>query len=432
MVMSWNSSPKGIHVDADVSTRVRRSALGAIAGISSILSLNVLSAVLERGTSVAVALGVVVLLAVLLGLQTLHCFRALRASPGTLSVVPLLIQSILTFAPLPVMRAEWAGISGLLVGAFLVALNGRYSWILAGAVGVVQASAAVPFPSEMHISFLSLLITFSTGLAVFGVMRLARLADRLHAARQEDAQIAVINERLRFARDLHDLVGYSLSTAATKSELAYRLIERSPAGARVELSQAIEMIRGTHAEMRKVAHDHHHLSLERELESAQSVLEAAGIESRFSFIGVDFTHHSSSVLAAVLREGISNVLKHSAASYCVVRLFHRNASVRLVIINDGPTLGVNGGVISNGVGLRSLSERVVALRGSLDVSRRGSEDRQEFMLEAVVPDIPDRFPRIVRQDRAAVSGRSRLIAWTTSDPALPHRDPDGVDPVPGA
>ncbi|MDX3132623.1 histidine kinase [Streptomyces europaeiscabiei] len=328
------------------------------------------------------------------------------------------------------MRDEWAGISGLLAGAFLVTLGGRAAWILAGAVGAVQACAVLLAVREPGAALFSLLATGLTGVTFFSVMCLARLAERLQAARGEDAQLAVIHERLRFARDLHDLVGYSLSTAATKSELAYRLVERSPGGARAELSQVIEVIRGTHAEMRKVAHDHHHLSLDKELESARSVLESAGIEPRFSSLGVDFTHRASSVLAAVLREGTSNVLSHSTARYCVVRLFRRNASVRLVIINDGPAPARD--VSSRGVGLRSLSERVVALGGNLDVSRRGTGDREEFRLEAVVPETAIGPSGDIVRGRRPVRGRSRLIPWTSSDPAFRHRDPDGVDSVSGA
>ncbi|WP_159056973.1 sensor histidine kinase [Streptomyces scabiei] len=420
-----------MEAEVDISARIRRFALGGMAGISTVLSLRALVPALDWRSGAYAGAVVAVWMTLLLGLQLRHCARALGPSSGSFPAASLLLQSFLVLVPLPVMRDEWAGISGLLAGTFLITVRGGTAWVLEGAVGVAQAGAVLADAHAVGATSLSVLVTGSTGVSFLSVACLARLAERLQAARGEDARLAVVNERLRFARDLHDLIGYSLSTAATKSELAYRLVEHSPGRARAELSQVIEVIRGTHAEVRKVAHDHHHLSLDRELESARSVLEAAGIDPRFSSLGVDFTHRASSVLAAVLREGISNVLRHSTADYCVVRLFRRNSSVTLLIINNGPTPARDVRVSSPGVGLPSLSERVAALGGDLRVSRRGTGERAEFRLEAVVPDTVTGLPGGLVRGRRPVRAKSRLIPWTPSDPAFRHRDPDGVDSVSG-
>ncbi|URM89879.1 histidine kinase [Streptomyces sp. MRC013] len=423
---------KGVkNVEVDILPRIQKLAVGGMAGISAVLSLHAFTSALKWRPDIYETTAIAFLLATVTGLHILHCSRALCSASNSPPTISFFLQSLLTLSPLPLVHGEWAGISGLLAGAFLITLDGRTAWALAGALSTLQACATFLTSAEAGAALFSLTITGLTGLTFFCVTRLAQLAERLQAARGEDAQLAVINERHRFARDLHDLVGYSLSTAATKSELAYRLAERSPDSARAELSQVIQVIRNTHSEMRKVAHDYHHLSLDNEIESARSVLEAAGIEPRFSSLGVDFAHRSSSVLAAVLREGTSNVLKHSTARYCVVRLFRRDDSVRLVIINDGPTPKRETGGTLHGVGLRSLSERILALGGRLHVSRGGIAGHEEFRLEAMVPDTPAGLIRNVIRGRGSVWGESRLIPWMASDPALRHRDPDGVDSVSG-
>ncbi len=117
-----------------------------------------------------------------------------------------------------------------------------------------------------------------TGIIVYSLIRLATLTIAVHEAREDFARIAIVKERLRFARDLHDLLGYSLSAITLKGELACQLVGRAPDQARDELLGIIDISRQALADVREVAHSYRSLSLLNELSSARSVLSVAGIE----------------------------------------------------------------------------------------------------------------------------------------------------------
>ncbi|MDX2537154.1 MULTISPECIES: hypothetical protein [Streptomyces] len=112
---------------------------------------------------------VAVWMTLLLGLQLRHCARALGPSSGSFPAAFLLLQSFLVLVPLPVMRDEWAGISGLLAGTFLITVRGGAAWVLAGAVGVAQAGAVLADAHAVGATSLSVLVTGSTGVSFLSV-----------------------------------------------------------------------------------------------------------------------------------------------------------------------------------------------------------------------------------------------------------------------
>ncbi|PRX70118.1 two-component system sensor histidine kinase DesK [Nonomuraea fuscirosea] len=199
-----------------------------------------------------------------------------------------------------------------------------------------------------------------------------------HKSREARARLAVAEERLRFARDLHDLLGRSLSVITLKSELAAKLATKDAAEAVDRAAAEMAMVRRLAGrslfEVQQAVHDYQTLDLEEELASVRTALEAAGascvIETRLD----DLSPDARTLLAWAVREGGTNVLKHSAATRCAIRI---DGGV-LEMVNDG----VGERPATPGNGLRGLSERLVTAGGSF--SAEPTRDG-EFLLRAAVP-----------------------------------------------
>ena len=193
----------------------------------------------------------------------------------------------------------------------------------------------------------------------------------LHDAREEIARLAVTNERLRIARDLHDLLGHNLSLIALKSELARRLIAVSPERAATEIGDVENVARTTLQEVREAVTAYRRPTLASELYGAQEILTAAGITYRFegdeSVINV-LSPAIESVLSWTVREGVTNVIRHSRAHQCTIRASQEKQVARVEVIDDG--IASTGCLDNNtaGNGLRGLAERVAALGGQCEAN----------------------------------------------------------------
>ncbi|MFF9348050.1 sensor histidine kinase [Streptomyces sp. NPDC014734] len=174
----------------------------------------------------------------------------------------------------------------------------------------------------------------------------------------------VVAERVRFARDLHDLVGPGLSAVILQCELANRLLDSSPDTAHDQLAEALRGMRRLLGEVRTVAHGYHCLSLDTEIESARTLLESAGVRTEVVLGRAALPAPLQTVLAAVVREATANVLRHSEARSCSLLVRTGTASVRLTVSNDGVRARRAAGP-APGIGLRSLAERVAAVGGHL-------------------------------------------------------------------
>src|SRR5436305_4144572 len=175
-------------------------------------------------------------------------------------------------------RLFWTAFPGLLAGSALIAAPVAVSIPVFAAV--VASMAFLEIDMGRHIlSFHYALIygivsTVVTALVTYGMTRMARLVGEIHAAREELSRMAVAEERLRLARDVHDLLGLSLSAITLKSELTYRLINDHPQRARDELADMLVLARRALGEVRMVAAGRREVSLEDEWASAQSALSA--------------------------------------------------------------------------------------------------------------------------------------------------------------
>ena len=208
---------------------------------------------------------------------------------------------------------------------------------------------------------------------------------QLNDARKEIARLAVMTERLRIARDLHDLLGHNLSLIALKSELAKRLVNVAPDRAIVEISDVENVARTTLQEVREAVSAFRQPTLKSELNAAQEILAAAGIAYHFdgneSLIDALPTTIES-VLSWTVREGVTNVIRHSRAHQCTIRVTRNADEIGIDVIDDGVGTSIMNSSDSEGNGLRGLSERVETLGGRCKTS---PDEGRGFLLAVSVP-----------------------------------------------
>ncbi|MGR6923367.1 sensor histidine kinase [[Actinomadura] parvosata] len=315
----------------------------------------------------------VVLLAVIVVMQ-------LRSVNGR-HMAALGVMAVLAFAPIPLFGPIWLGVGGFLAGPVLLAFRPRTAWPLVAAIVAATAGLAAAYELPLAGAANVTLSNLVTGLVIYSLLRLAGIAKEVQAAREGLARSAVVEERLRAARDLHDLLGHDLAAILLKCELARRL---PPEAARAELADVLEMAERAGHDLRSVSGGQLDLSLAAEAGSAASVLRAAGVEVTSELAHPPLPAEVETVLSAVLREAVTNVLRHSAARHCVIRTSAGGGRVRLTVRNDG----ARGGEARRGSsGLGNLTTRLAALDGRLTT---GAEDGW-FVLDATAPLDPARL-----------------------------------------
>ncbi|MGH3167489.1 MAG: sensor histidine kinase [Trebonia sp.] len=332
-----------------------------LCGFVAVQLLDILTS-RDPSHGIVLALGIASVVMVF-GIQLLHSLDLAARWPVHVRVMTLTTQAIVTYLPILVLGKEWGAMAGFLAGSVLLLLPSRYGWPL---FGLIIASMIVePILGGMSVSYVAYLTvaTLDTGLVIFGLSRLMDTIRQVRAARGELAQLAVIRERMRFARDLHDLLGYSLSAVTLKAELVKRLVGESPERARDELSELIDVARQALADVRVVSSGYRNMSLSKEAGSVASLLVAAGIETTIEVTCSGLDEGIDTVLATVLREGVTNLLRHSGARLCSIKASQKDELVRLEITNDGV---LHPGRLSrSGGGLENLSTRLKAIGGGL-------------------------------------------------------------------
>ena len=311
---------------------------------------------------------IAVLAALAIGaLQLRHSFAAARGERPRRWPWTLLALIVLVYLPMVWFGMGWAPMQYFVIASAVMLLRGWPAGIAAAAPLLATAAWVVgegPLPGESAAQETLAVIYWTVGLAtgavaLYSAARLVRVLDELEATRTELAELAIGRERLRISRDLHDLLGHSLSAISLKGDLARRLLPSNVYAARAEIEGLTEVardaLRGVHA----VTRDKHALSLRTETDGAAALLGAAGIDARIEVDLPDLPRPTEDVLAWAVREGITNVLHHSQATTCSVSAARRDAMVRLEIVNDGarPSAG-------EGNGLAGLAARAGALSGS--------------------------------------------------------------------
>jgi two-component system, NarL family, sensor histidine kinase DesK len=300
--------------------------------------------------------------------------------PAWRRLATLAVEAALTYLPLLVLHSQWAGMGGFLAGSALVLLEGWAGWaVLAAAMaGAVLVSMSFRLAPSLVVYWVA--ATWIDASMVYGLARLVQIVRFVHATRAELAQLAIVRERMRFARDLHDLLGYSLSAITLKAELTKRLVTSNPSRARDELADVIDTARQALADVRTVASGYRSISLTKEASSVAALLATAGIEARMDVACGALDERVDTVLATVLREAVTNLLRHSSARNCVIEGCRDGRGARLRVANDGVPRSAASG--RPGGGLGNLATRLKAVGGQLTV---GIGDDGWFSVLAEVP-----------------------------------------------
>ncbi|ARP69987.1 sensor histidine kinase [Streptomyces pluripotens] len=210
--------------------------------------------------------------------------------------------------------------------------------------------------------------TFISGMVTAAVLSLSEAVQELRAAREELARRAVEKERLRFSRDLHDLLGHTLSVIVVKSEAARRLARRDMSSALEQVEDIESVGRQALTEIREAVTGYREGSLATELTRARSALSAASVEPVVRQSGTPLAPQTEALLGWVVREAVTNIVRHSDASRCEIVIEGAPERVRLTVTDNGTSTSkaVDRTVGSvGGTGLKGLTERLAAAGGSL-------------------------------------------------------------------
>jgi two-component system sensor histidine kinase DesK len=195
------------------------------------------------------------------------------------------------------------------------------------------------------------------------VRQLIALNDDLHATRAELADLAVTSERERLARELHDLLGRTLSLIAVKAELASRLSAKGDTSAEAELADVQRLARQAVRDVREAVAGGHAPTVDAELAAAEAALRSVGIKVSIDAIGASIDPAHETTIAWALREAVTNVVKHSEARTCHIALDVADGATTLDVDDDGRGPVGEG----SGTGLEGLADRIHALGGTLEV-----------------------------------------------------------------
>jgi two-component system, NarL family, sensor histidine kinase DesK len=262
---------------------------------------------------------------------------------------------------------------------------------------------------------LLVLLIRASGLDLMGLARFSAAIREVHAARRKLARLAVLEERVRVARDLHDLLGRNLSVITLESELAGRLIAQEPARAAQEMHEVERTARQTLREVREAVAGYRQPRLQSELDDARQVLEAAGIACEAKDTAGSLPVATEALLGWVVREGVTNVIRHSRARRCTIRVTRQDGLVRAEVVNDGPIghgkataptpeRGVPCARLAAGSGLSGLAERAAAQGGHLEAGPLPTERARGFRLCVEVPVGVEGALTVPAPDRVAADG----------------------------
>ena len=262
---------------------------------------------------------------------------------------------------------------GLIVAAFLAVL-------VAGLISTVPREfALIAFvPAAIFVPI--------TGLGNFYEREREHSNARLRMAQDEIERLATIAERERIARDLHDLLGHTLSTITLKSELAARMAHLDPAKAEGEMRDVERISRDALGQVRAAVRGYRTGGLEGELANVRLALEAGQVEYDYFYERLDLPPAIEGVVALAVREGVTNVIRHAQAGTCTVTVKREAADVVVTIEDDGAgsTAVRHEGAASTG-GLAIMRSRVEALGGSLEFGRTGPGDKAHTRLRVRLP-----------------------------------------------
>lgn len=342
------------------------------------------------------------------------CYGYLRALPigrsGRGAAFNWVLAGLSALTALETLFAhEDAFVMCVYLGVLLVAVHGRIGLFAVG--GLTLLTVFLPpliKPWHAGVDWDMAVTLPMVAFAMFGFFTIIQANRELTKARAEVARLAAENERSRIARDLHDLLGHSLTTITVKAALAHRLAQRDPARAAVEIGEVEALTRGTLADVRAAVAGYRDMSLAGELATASQVLRAAGITVSTPGAVDDVPAAYSELFGWVVREGVTNVVRHSRAQNCVITV----GRDWLQISDDGRGGAIGAGT---GTGLVGLRERVEAAGGTVSGARGASG----WTLRVDLPAAPS--PSAGTGSMAAGAGEAEPARLSPLAPRLPTR-----------
>ncbi|TDD70288.1 histidine kinase [Jiangella aurantiaca] len=263
----------------------------------------------------------------------------------------------------------WAWLGGPLAGAAPLLL-GRVPGVALAALAVGVSVLVGWWAGGSVPTYLLLTLINAVMVALLcGVpMWLWDLLVEAREGRLAQARLAATEERLRFARDVHDLLGHNLSVIALKTELAARLATVDGERAGREAEEARALAASALTEMRQVVHGYRTVDLAGQLDAVRRVLESSGVRCAVTGPAAPLPEQASALLIPVLREASTNVLRHSRARWCTIDIGREGDKVRMTVVNDGAT---GDGPDAHSSGLRGLADRLAEAGGTLRSGRDG-------------------------------------------------------------
>lgn len=291
--------------------------------------------------------------------------RAAGVTAATTAAVVALAATVDLTGLLPTMLA--AGLAPFLTVHCLLVRNRTTALIQLAVLAVVGGLVALTGSTAAQALFAIVTTGFVTGWMAFTArwsMWVLAVMWELREARDVKARLAVAEERLRFGRDLHDVLGRNLAVIALKSELAVQLARRARPEAVDQMTEVQRIAQESHREVRDVVRGYREADLRVEVEGARSVLAAAGIACTVEWGEAELPGAVQSALGWVVREATTNVLRHGDARRCTISVRTADDTVVLVVENDGVTEAGSGD--APGSGLAGLRERLSAVGGTLE------------------------------------------------------------------
>ncbi|MFG2063913.1 sensor histidine kinase [Micromonospora sp. NPDC048871] len=346
-----------------------------LAGYGLLMVINVL----PGDPNVLHLLGLGLCLAAVVGLQVLQALRYPYRWPRWSQAAVLVAQAVLSALPLLWIEMPWGSMGGFLAGSLLLVFGGVWRWVSYGLVGVAVLLTSVAYGATVEqVAYLTI-STLLTGLVVYGVSSLSGLVQQIDQARVKLAGEAVTQERLEVAEQLRTRLGELFSAILFRGRTAIRLLPDAPEQARAEVAEMLGIARIAASNIRTVATGYRHMSLRAELESAATVLDTAGVEVEIDIAEGELAREIDALLAVVLREAVTNIVRHSEAHTCLISVRSEGGRLRLLVTNDGASPRAK-----TGTSLENLTERLRAAGGDLTAAATGDT----FRLVAELPIFP--------------------------------------------
>lgn len=266
--------------------------------------------------------------------------------------------------------AVWFNAGAAVFFVYAAALAGTFEpraraqrWLLglSGAVVALALTSPVPMPYRLLTFGFPLVLVWMIGNEVMADAERQREAARLRVDNARIERLATLSERERIARDLHDLLGHSLTGVLVRAQLIRRLADTDPQRAAREAADIEQIARGALAEVRSTVSGWRHHALDAEVEAARAALAAADVKLVLEQdANLSLSPAVEAALALALREAVTNVVRHAAAGRCTIGIVASGDQVRLTVSDDGV-----GARAPEGSGLAGMRERITALGGQV-------------------------------------------------------------------